>query len=347
MPARIQQKVLLLSQGKQSAIATLYAGSPGYLQFTQLNSDLATPNFQTESNAPEIGKGHEFATQQFATVFDPAASLDKYGSVEWSTWAWAFALGGVTVAGGSPPYTYTIVPINPATTIELPYFTIAEQLAEGGGSAADYAYVGCALEEVMSVIKYGAGRATHKCTASWIGSGNVTMPSGIAAPGVTTELNMLSGSAAITINGTNYVTAASSGRILQVQMGWKNNLNKGAGFRPGSGTQSLDSGLAAQVRDWIPIGTRVPTFEFDALLQHNSPEFNALVNQTQGTAVIGMTYDSNDKITWTWEQLSYKVIQNKAEEGLVAVHVTADPMYNSSNGVLSITSKCVLPSVCQ
>ena len=347
MPARIQQKVLLLSQGKQSAIATLYAGSPGFLQFTQLNSDLATPNFGIETDAPEIGKGNEFAQNIFPTVFDPSGSLDKYGSVEWTTWAWGFALGGVTVAGGSPPYTYTIVPINPATTIELPYFTIAEQLAEGGGSAADYAYVGCAVEEVMSVIKYGAGRATHKCTASWIGSGNVTMPSGVSAPGVLAEKNMLSGGASITINGTNYITAASSGRILTVTQGWKQNLIKALGFRPGSGTQALDSGSPAQVRDWIPFGTRVPTFEFDALLQHNSPEFSALVNLTTGTAVIGMTYDANDKVTWTWEQLAYKVIANKAEEGLVAVHVTAEPMYNSSNGVLSITSKCVLPSICQ
>ncbi|HXC75718.1 MAG TPA: hypothetical protein VNU19_01570, partial [Candidatus Acidoferrum sp.] len=120
MPARIQQKVALLSQGKQSAIATLYAGGGGFLQFSQLNSDLATPNFGTESNAPEIGKGHEFATQQFATVFDPRASLDKYGSVEWSTWAWAFALGNVTVSGSGAPYTYTIVPINPGTAIEPP-----------------------------------------------------------------------------------------------------------------------------------------------------------------------------------------------------------------------------------
>lgn len=346
MPARIQQKVTLVSTGKQTAIGTIYAGGAAYQQFTQLNSELSTPNFMTEDDAPEIGKGDEFAHNTFPTVYDPRGSLDKYGSVEWSTWAWGFALGGVTVTG-SGPYVYTLIPIAPGTTIEPPYFTIAEQVAEGGGSAIDYAYVGCAIEEVQSVIKYGAGRGTHKCTASWIGSGNVTAPSGLTPPGVTVEKNLLSGGGSFVINGTDYVAAAASGRILTVSMGWKNNLNGGLGYRPGSPTQTLAGGLAAQVRDWIPIGNRVPTFEFEALLQHNSPEFTALIAQTTGTAVIGLTYDTNDKIVWTWEKMRYKVIQNKATEGLVSVHVTGIPMSDASNGVISVASHCAIGSICQ
>ena len=254
MPARIQQKVLLLSQGKQSAIATLYAGSPGYLQFTQLDSDLATPNFQTESNAPEIGKGHEFATQQFATVFDPAASLDKYGSVEWSTWAWAFALGGVTVAGQSSLYLHHRAdqPGDHHRAAVLHHRRAAcrrRRQRRGLRLRRLRARRGNERHQVRR------GQSHTQVHRELVGSGNVTMPSG-TAPGVTTELNMLSGSAAITINGTNYVTAASSGRILQVQMG-QQQPEQGSRARPGSGTQSLDSGLAAQVRDWIPIGTRV------------------------------------------------------------------------------------------
>ena len=49
--------------------------------------------------------------------------------------------------GSSAPYTYTIVPIDPGTTLELPYFSLVEQVAEGGGKAVDNLYVGCAIED--------------------------------------------------------------------------------------------------------------------------------------------------------------------------------------------------------
>jgi hypothetical protein len=40
------------------------------------------------------------------------------------------------VVGGSAPYTYTITPIDLGTTLELPYFSLVEQVAEGGGKGS-------------------------------------------------------------------------------------------------------------------------------------------------------------------------------------------------------------------
>jgi hypothetical protein len=342
MPARIQQKVLCAGKAKQSAIGT---ASASFLQFSQLNSDIASPSFMTEDNAAEIGKGNEFATQRFPTSYDVGMSINKYGSVEFNTWAWAYGLGNVVIVGSGAPYAYTITPIDPGTSLELPYTTIVEQVAEGGGSAVDAAYLGCAVEEVTTEIKFGAGRGTSMTTVTLKGSGKITLPSGVTPPGVLTENNLLSGSMAATILGTDY---AANGNLLSVKMGWKNNLDPGGlGLHPGSGTQALSGGQAAQIRNRLYIGTRVATFELRTLLVHSSPEFAALANLTTGTGVITLTKDSNNNVTWTWQKMGYKSVVNGQESGLVDVTITGAPEYDATNGIVTVTAQCGTSGIAQ
>ena len=106
---------------------------------------------------------------------------------------------------GAAPYTYTILPINPGTTLELPYFSLCEQVAEGGGSAIDNLHVGCAIEDFTYQFNYGPGRASSKMTVNWVGSGLLTTPSGITVPALTTENNMLAASMSLSVNGVDYV----------------------------------------------------------------------------------------------------------------------------------------------
>jgi hypothetical protein len=134
MPARVQQLIMGLGKGKQTNIST--AGST-FLRFKKLDTGLTTPKPVFENDAAEIGKGHEFITQTFPSHYEIANRLDKYASAEFVTWAVAFALGNITQTGSVAPYTYTITPINPGVTLELPYFSLVEQVAEGGGNAID------------------------------------------------------------------------------------------------------------------------------------------------------------------------------------------------------------------
>jgi hypothetical protein len=336
MASRIQGKTLCVGKNKQSNISTI---SSTFLTFTQLNAEVADPNFRTENDAKWIGKGHEFATQVFAVSFDPAAQIEQYGSTEWTVWGWAYGLGNVVVVGSGAPYAYTITPLNQATTLELPYTSIVEQIPEGGGKSVDNAYIGCQVEEVMNEIKYGAGLATHTCKVSWVGSGLLTSPSAVTPPANTVLHEQLSGSVTATINGTDYV---GNKNLLSISMGWKNNIKTEFGLYPGSGVQN-----GAAVRGRMFIGDRVPTLTFRALLVHNSPEYAALVAQTTGTAVITIQYDANDSVTWTWEQISYEVVKNGQEGGLVDVTVTVTPQYSASNGVLTVTANCAIGAIAQ
>lgn len=337
MPARIQQLVLGLGANKQTAIAS--AGAT-FLRFKKLDTTLTTPKPVFENDAAEIGKGHEFITQTFPSHYDVANRIEKYASAEFTTWAVAYGLGNVSVTGSSAPYTYTMVPIDPGTTLELPYFSLVEQVAEGGGKAVDNLYVGCAIEDWTYQFSYGPGRASSKMTVNWVGSGLLTTPSSITVPALTTENNMLAASMSLSVNGVDYV---STKRILSGSIGWKNNLLLNAGFYPGSG---LQNGL--QVRGRMEIGARVPTFQFTARLLSGSTEYNALVNQTTGTATLSVNHDAGNSVSFSFPKMAFQVVENAEADGIVAVTVTGAPQYDTvSSTVMSVTTKCGINNIAQ
>ena len=337
MPARIQQLVLGLGANKQTAIGT--AGTT-FLRFKKLDTTLTTPKPVFENDAAEIGKGHEFITQTFPSHYDVANRLEKYASAEFTTWAVAYGLGNASVTGSSAPYTYTIVPIDPGTTLELPYFSLVEQVAEGGGKAVDNMYVGCAIEDWTYQFSYGPGRASSKMTVNWVGSGLLTTPSGITVPALTTENNMLAASMSLSVNGVDYV---STKRILSGSIGWKNNLLLNAGFYPGSG---LQNGL--QVRGRMEIGARVPTFQFTARLLSGSTEYNTLVAQTTGTATLSVNHDAGNSVSFSFPKMAFQVVENAEADGIVAVTVTGAPQYDTvSSTVMSVTTKCGIGTIAQ
>jgi len=337
MPARVQQLVLGLGNNKQTAIGT--AGAT-FLRFKKLDTTITTPKPVFENDAAEIGKGHEFITQTFPSHYDVANRLEKYASAEFTTWACAYGLGNVAVTGSSAPYTYTITPIDPGTTLELPYFSLVEQVPEGGGKAVDNLYVGCAIEDWTYQFNYGPGRASSKMTVNWVGTGQLTTPSGITVPALTTENNMLAASMSLSVNGVDYVATK---RILSGSIGWKNNLLLNAGFYPGSG---LQNGL--QIRGRMEIGARVPTFQFTARLLSGSTEYNTLVAQTTGTATLSVNHDAGNSVSFSFPKMAFQVVENAEADGIVAVTVTGAPQYDTvSSTVMSVTTKCGIGTIAQ
>lgn len=335
MATRIQNKILGLGQHRQADIVT---PNTTFLRFRQLNAELAPSGFMTENDAAEIGKGNEFISADgvYPVSFNPLARVDKYSSSEFMTWAFAFALGGVTEATG----TYTIVPIDPCVDgLELPYFTVAEQVCEAGGMALDNAFIGCAVEDVTYDFNYGPGRQSGRVTMNWVGSGKMATPSAVTIPPAVAEHYMLTGSMQLTINGTDYITTRT---MLSGQIAWKNNLLVGPGFYPGSGMQN-----GAAIRGRLEIGPRASTFTFTARLLKNSDEYQKLIAATTGTAVVTVSFDATHTMTFTYHSVQYEAVVNGEQDGIVSVTVTVATKDDPTLGVLTITSQCGIIGIAQ
>jgi hypothetical protein len=339
MASRIQNKILGLGLHRQADIVTPNAT---FIRFRQLNAELAPTGFLTENDAGEIGKGNEFIsnTGVYPVSYNPLARIDKYSSAEFMTWAFAFALGGVTETTG----VYTIVPTDPCGNgLELPYFTVVEQVCESGGTSLDNSFVGCAIEDVTYDFNYGPGRQSGRVTCNWVGSGKMITPSGITVPAVVAEHYMLTGSMQLTINGINYVTAKT---ILSGQIAWKNNLLVGAGFYPGSGMQN-----GAAIRGRLEIGVRAVTFTFTARLLKTSQEYAMLINppvSPTNTATVTVSFDATHTMTFTFPCIQYESVVNGEQDGIVNVTVSVAPKNDPTLLVpMSITSQCGITGIAQ
>ena len=226
MPANIRELLIGFGKGKQTDIATANLVAAIW-QLKKLNAALANPKLNTENDAEELGKGHEFATEVIKTSWDVNGTIEKYLSSDIAAWAMAFGLGKVVKSGTSPNFTYTCTPLNPTSDgIELPYFSFIEQIRPGGSPVLDRMAVGCAVESWMISVGSGPGRANSKINIEFVGSGKLTEPSGITLPAATVEKLLLSASLSLTINGVDYVTSKN---IVSLEFGWKNNLRLDAG----------------------------------------------------------------------------------------------------------------------
>ena len=337
MASRIQNKIYGLGLDAQ---ADIHTASTTYLRFRQLNPELAPSGFQTENDAAEIGKGNEFISVNgvYPVSFSPLGRADKYSSAEFMTWGWAYALGGVSEAAG----TYTITPVDPcANGLELPYFTVIEQVCESGGLSLDNAFIGCAVEDITYEFSYGPGRQSGKCTMNWVGSGKMQSPtSPLVVPPVVSEHYMLSGSMTMNINGTDYITAKT---MLSGQLAWKNNLLLGPGFYPGSGMQN-----GAAIRGRLEIGTRTIGLTFTARLLKNSVEYQKLINPPAvATAVVTATFDATHNMTFTFHSVQYETVVNGEQAGIVDVTVNVACKDDPTNGVLTITPQCGITGIAQ
>lgn len=333
MAARVQGLILGLGKAKQADIATIAAS---FLRFKKLNTSLTSTGFTTETDAPEIGKGNEFtsAAGVFPVAFTPGNSIEKYCSAEYLTWLLCYALGNVVEATA----VYTITPIDPGTTLELPYFSVVEQLAEGGGQAIDNAYIGCCIEDFLLSFNSGVGRQSAKVTANWIGGGKLTTPSGVSVPALQAETGLLSQMmTVITIDGVDYVAAKGT---ISGSIGWKNNLSRGT--FPGSGIQN-----GAAIAGRIEIGSRAPSLELTVRLLHTSTEQALLLAQTTGTATITFQFDATHLITFVFQSVSLEAVENTDADGLAAVKVMVAPKFHATNGILTVTAKCGVSGIGQ
>lgn len=311
-----------------------------FKRFSMVQTPLATYNPTTESDAGEYGNGDEFARQNFAVAADTGQTITKYLSSESAAWAWAHALGNVAITG-SGPYVYTITPqVASSAGIELPYFHVMEQMRPGGSAVIDRILTGCAANRLSIQLNNGPGRQNSRLSLQWIGSGQVTTPSALAMPAATTEHLLNAGGLALTINGFDYV---SNKNFVSCEFGVANNLDPTSGYFPGSG---LQNGFQLRGRIWF--GNRTPYFTFVALYANGSPELAALLAQTTGTAVATITLDANNVMAATFQKVAFNsAVIGPGPNGTVAVQCALQPLYDATNGVLSVVCTTPLGGILQ
>ena len=343
--SRLQEVLICFGKQKQTDITTANSAVQMW-QLRKLNAALANPKLNTENDADEFGKGHEFPMQSFQTSWDAGSTLEKYLSAEIAAWAMAFSLGKVVKSGTNPNFTYTCTPLFPANgdAAELPYFSFVEQIRPGAGVVVDRMAVGCAIEGWTISIGSGPGRANSKINIEFVGSGKLTEPSGIVVPAATLEKLLPSASLALAINGVNYV---SNKNIVSLETSWKNNILMDAGFFPGSGFQTPGDATSGAIRGRLEFGKRQGTLRFTARFENGSTELTKLKSQTTGTAVITLTYDANNSLQITWEKVSFATAEVGETDGIVTVAVECLPMYDSTNGIISAVAQCGVDSICQ
>ena len=250
---------------------------------TKTNPSMSVVNPVNETNALDIGKGNEFPSQVFPSNLDSSVALEKFVSSEFLAWLFCFTTGQATkTPAGTGGFRYTAIPNDPAVTcINLPPFTWVEQIRPQPDSVIDRALLSLVVGDWTLTMSSGPGRANCRVAVTMPGSGRVTVPSGVVVPALTAEHFLNAAGATITINSIDYVLAQS---FISLEFRWNNNVRLDTGYYPGSGTQN---GYA--VRGRMEYGIREMTLNFVARAVKGSPEYNNLINQTEGSAVFGVT----------------------------------------------------------
>jgi hypothetical protein len=278
-PANVRETKIAFGKKPQTDLVTINLDTDLW-SLTKTNTALMEVTLSTETDALDIGKGDEFATQVFKTSASTAVPLEKYSTSEFAAWLFCFGLGHATKTVAGTGFTYAAIPQDPSTQcIALPSFTYVEQIRTGANAVIDRAGLGMVVNDFTLAMASGPGRANCRLTANFIGTGQVANPSGKVIPALTPEhLLNANGTTVLTINGIDYHL---SGDFNSLEFRWNNNVRTDSGYYPGSGTYN-----GFGIRGRMEFGTRETSLNFVARAEKGSPEFNNLLSLTEGTTTI-------------------------------------------------------------
>lgn len=334
MPARVQGTILGLGVHKQADAVTV---SSDFVRFRKNNATFASLTLPFENDSAEIGKGHEFSTDVFPTGWDFNTSIQKFASAEFCAWAFAYALGAVVKTGTTPSFIYTCTPFDVGVTLEPPYFSVTEQLAEAGAKAIDRLYYACMIRRLNYSFQMGAGRQNSQISVDIVGTGKYLEPSAVVIPVLQSEKILNAATMTMVINTVDYVAVASP---VSGQVTIDNNPDPQEGYYPGSGLQTT-----GQLRGFIYVGPRRISCSFRVKLKATSAEMAKLLAKTTGTAVFTVTYSATASLSISFTSVAFTLVDNSDQNGLATVDVTVEPLYTTS--ILSVVAKCGLDGIAQ
>lgn len=333
---RTQNQLFGFGYKTQTAIAT--ANPVGeLLRLNKLNPDIAYPMLTKEDDAAEMGKGDEFALQEYAVAWDTKVQFRKYLTSQIAMWAYSMGLGNVTAQNANSS---TIIPLDATQTIELPYFSVLQQMNPISSTpGVDQLLPGCALEDLQIDINNGPGRQSSQITFNVQGSGRFIEPSGYTMPGASAEVQLLAQNAAVTINGVDYVNGAARGNLQSIRLGLKNNIDPNTGFFIGSGSQTAGVPTSGAIRGRHEFTNRVYSLSFTTRLVSNSAEFRAMSNLTTGSAVVTLSGGANDLMTVNHPKVSFKAVEMSNANNIAVLNITCTVFKDPALGPIVVTAK--------
>jgi hypothetical protein len=309
--------------------------SADFWRLGRINGGFASIQPRNESDAQDSGKGSEFATRLFPIGQDVSLSFQKRLSSEWAAWVMAFAMtpANMTVTPDGAGSHYTFTPADACDGIDLPSFSVVEQLGDGcpGGAAIDRMAVGCVVNGFKFAFTNGTERNNTTLSADFSGTGQISQPSGIVLPATLIEHEIRNSSASVLINGINYVDNKS---LLSLEADYTNNPRLQQGYFIGSGV----SAEGFPLRGRMERGDRAFNLAFTARLAANSPELAALKSGTQSSTVItlsGADYDTGKphKVVLTYPLVQFASADIADDQGLATVRVTATILEHPTLGI--------------
>lgn len=329
MSANIRETKIAWGYKLQSALQT--ANVVGSLwSLSKTNAALANVDLRTEDDAAWLGKGHEFATQNFKTSWDVSTPVEKFVSSEMMGFLGVFGLGKFTFGSA----TYTCTPQdNVVDGIELKPFTYAEQIRTGADAVVDRALIGMVVDSFQVTIGSGPGLANSRVTANFVGCGKKAEPSTYTFPAATAEHLLRNNTLSFTVQTVDLVTQKN---IVSVEYGWANNLRLDSGFFPGCGFQEAGNADSGAIRGRMEFGDRAANLRFVARFDKDATELDLLTSQATGTAVIGLTGATGHSVTTTFQMIGYRTAVVGDSDGIVTISCEMVPMYHATNGVITM-----------
>lgn len=336
--ADIRELKTAISFHKQTSLQTALVAADCW-SLRQTNRTPAQPQFSTENDKDDIGKGTPFATQVFKNTASSTFPWEARLTSENAAMLGVFGIGLNAKTAADTGFKYSCKPsVLLTASPDMPAATVVSAIRQGGSDVFDYGLAGVCCEEFGITLRSGPGRDNATMRSQWVGCGKYANPSTVTIPAVTTEHSLGAGSAtAITLNGTNYL---SNARFFEVEFTYKNNIRLDAGYYPGSGSQN---GFQLRGRMWR--GDPQATLRFSALFENGSTELDDFLAQTEGTArltlqgaAMGSAYHLLDI---QFHRIVYENWEVNDQDGLVAVSVDVACLEHSSNGVLTYDAQCL------
>ncbi len=330
MSVNTRQQAIAIGKVAQADLVTA-SGASDLFRITKINRNTSDLRLVSESDAQDVGKDDEFASQNFLTNWDTQFQLETYLCSELAGFAAAFGLGNSTdSAPAVGAYRHTAV--FQSSGIDLVPFSYVEKMPSDG-SLIDRVLIGCVLNGATFQLNSGPGRQQAKLLLDVVGTGKFTSPSSITLPAPGTLHSIGTGGLTITINGNDYI---ASKRMISLEFGWRNNVRLDSGFFPGSGSQS-----GASIRGRMEHGDRECFLRATVRRESGASEFSDYLSQDEGTAVItgqgalitGSTYHN---FSATFHRVAIGSMQDVDADGIAAVQIEWVVMKHSTNGVLTL-----------
>ena len=345
--ANIRESLIAFGGIAQTNLATANMATD-LLRVNKLNAAVNDFEATTEDDALEIGKPSEFAQSHFVTSWGVRGTLEKYLSSEMASWLFAFGLGDsvVTVpAGGTLAHQHAATVQDTAVEgLDMKAFSVLEQARPGSSYVIDRLYPGCVLEDFTMMVQSGAGRASSKFTANYVGTGKVTTPSSYTMPSPLVEHLLPAASLALSVNGVDYV---SGGQIMEAEFTFKNNVRLDTGFYPGSGFQTTGDSTSGQIRGRMELGDRSIGVRFVARYAHGSAEYTKLLQGTEGSLAWNMTGaliegTIKNSLSIAMGRIYFARVKNSNANGIITVEVDASILlpadFSGVSGLVTATT---------